>query len=675
MDGKTAASKHLLNALLPRLLPTSLQPSSAPGVPAASPWAAAAPAAAAKPEWTEHTAPDGRKYYYNSRTKQSAWVKPDELKTPAERAAEAAAALGRGPAAAAAPAAASPAAAAPAAKPDWTEHTAPDGRKYYYNSRTKQSSWVKPDELKTPAERAAEAAAAAARAAPAAASPAAAPAAARPAVPAAVPTTAAAAGAPAAVRPGSAAGGEPKAAQVVKLSSGGETGPTPVYATTQEAKDAFKQLLTDVGITGSMGWDETMRIIAQDRRYGALKTLGEKKAAFHEYIAQRKREEAEEARQRRMQARAGGRRAKEGFYALLDEHAEQLGSRPKLSRARDLLELDPRWQARGTASLAELLASGNDNCATPTPDTLIHMSMFCLSASAVDSQREREELLEDWIEERERVEKEARKAERKRKAATFRELLEGCSFVAVDTSWRKAADRLAGEEAYEALDKAARLEVYQEYIRELERKEREEKEKEREERKRQERKSREAFRELLAKHRAEGIINAKTRWREYQPVVKDEEAYVAVEQNTGGSRPKELFQDVLEEMEAAYDKEREKAKALVSERSIEVGPEGTWEAFQAALPEAGAPELEGISAPSALAKAEKAKRRAREDFSHMLRSMRSIKADATWEAAQEACAGEPEWKEIEDEEERKELFEEHILKLVAKEAERAERKR
>ena len=42
-------------------------------------------------------------------------------------------------------------------------------------------------------------------------------------------------------------------------------------------------------------------------RYGALKSLGEKKAAFHEYVQQRKKEEAEEARQRRMQV--GGRRA------------------------------------------------------------------------------------------------------------------------------------------------------------------------------------------------------------------------------------------------------------------------------------------------------------------------------------------------------------------------------
>ena len=31
-------------------------------------------------------------------------------------------------------------------------HNAPDGRTYYYNSETKQSSWQKPDELKTKAE-------------------------------------------------------------------------------------------------------------------------------------------------------------------------------------------------------------------------------------------------------------------------------------------------------------------------------------------------------------------------------------------------------------------------------------------------------------------------------------------------------------------------------------------
>jgi hypothetical protein len=34
------------------------------------------------------------------------------------------------------------------------------------------------------------------------------------------------------------------------------------------------------------------------RRYGALKSLGEKKACFHEYAQQRKNEEKDEARQK-----------------------------------------------------------------------------------------------------------------------------------------------------------------------------------------------------------------------------------------------------------------------------------------------------------------------------------------------------------------------------------------
>lgn len=36
---------------------------------------------------------------------------------------------------------------------EWTEHKAPDGRAYFYNAVTKQSSWDKPESLMTPTER------------------------------------------------------------------------------------------------------------------------------------------------------------------------------------------------------------------------------------------------------------------------------------------------------------------------------------------------------------------------------------------------------------------------------------------------------------------------------------------------------------------------------------------
>ena len=43
--------------------------------------------------------------------------------------------------------------AATTAKQAWTEHKAPDGRTYYYHAGTRQSSWEKPEELKSEAEK------------------------------------------------------------------------------------------------------------------------------------------------------------------------------------------------------------------------------------------------------------------------------------------------------------------------------------------------------------------------------------------------------------------------------------------------------------------------------------------------------------------------------------------
>jgi len=37
-------------------------------------------------------------------------------------------------------------------KSSWTEHKAPDGRTYYYNHVSKQSSWEKPKDLQTETE-------------------------------------------------------------------------------------------------------------------------------------------------------------------------------------------------------------------------------------------------------------------------------------------------------------------------------------------------------------------------------------------------------------------------------------------------------------------------------------------------------------------------------------------
>jgi len=70
--------------------------------------------------WTEYSTPEGKKYYFNRETKQTSWDKPDDLKTPEERAMDAC---------------------------PWKEYST-QGRKYYYNTITKQSEWEMPLEFK-----------------------------------------------------------------------------------------------------------------------------------------------------------------------------------------------------------------------------------------------------------------------------------------------------------------------------------------------------------------------------------------------------------------------------------------------------------------------------------------------------------------------------------------------
>lgn len=71
--------------------------------------------------WSEHKAPDGRDYFYNSKTGTSSWERPIELQQPP----------------------AMPAGPLPML-PGWDEFRAPDGRAYFYNAMSGESVWERP---------------------------------------------------------------------------------------------------------------------------------------------------------------------------------------------------------------------------------------------------------------------------------------------------------------------------------------------------------------------------------------------------------------------------------------------------------------------------------------------------------------------------------------------------
>ncbi|KAK6116042.1 hypothetical protein DH2020_008311 [Rehmannia glutinosa] len=317
----------------------------------------------------------------------------------------------------------------------------------------------------------------------------------------------------------------------------------------QEAKNAFKALLESANVMADWTWDQAMRVIINDKRYGALKTLGERKQAFNEYLMQRKKVEAEERRLRQ-------RKAKEEFTKMLEE-SEELTSSTRWSKAVTMFEDDKRFKA-------------------------------------VELEADREDLFRNYLVDLQKKERAKAQEENRRNRLEFRQFLESCAFIKVDSQWRKVQDQLEDDERCTRLDKIDRLDIFQDYIRDLEKEEDEQKKRQKEQLRRAERKNRDAFRKMMEEHIAAGTFTAKTHWRDY--CQKDSEAYEAVASNTSGSTPKDLFEDVAEELEKKYDEDKARIKDALKQERITIASTWTFEDFKSSIEESiGSPSVSDIN--------------------------------------------------------------------------------
>ena len=69
-----------------------------------------------------------------------------------------------------------------------------------------------------------------------------------------------------------------------------------IYATKDEAREAFKQMLNEAGCQSSWPWDKVMRHVANEPRWNALKRVNEKKQCYNAWKPVRAKQEKEELR-------------------------------------------------------------------------------------------------------------------------------------------------------------------------------------------------------------------------------------------------------------------------------------------------------------------------------------------------------------------------------------------
>ncbi|XP_073949464.1 pre-mRNA processing factor 40 [Choristoneura fumiferana] len=469
--------------------------------------------------WSEHKAPDGRTYYYNSVSKQSLWEKPDDLKTPAEKLLSACV---------------------------WKEYTTDAGRLYYHNIETKESSWVVPPELqeikdKIAAEEAAhmalngdlppgEVPLPGSPATPAGGSSALDEAMAKtlasidPALVSSIPI-------PEDIEPEDVA----SPAQALDIA---EPVAEPQYKDKKEAIEAFKELLKEKNISSNATWEQCVKIISKDPRYTAFKKLNERKQAFNAYKTQKVKDEREELRLKTKKNREN----LEEFLLSCD----RVTSMTKYYKCDDMFSNLEIWRC--------------------VPDA------------------DRKDIFEDCIFTITKREKEEAKALKKRNMKMLAQVLENMNEITYSSTWSEAQVLLLENSAFKndvsllGMDKEDALIVFEQHIKNLESEYAQEKEQLKKRSKRQQRKNRDNFLALLDGLHEEGKLTSMSLWVELYPVISADMRFSAM-LGQQGSTPLDLFKFYVENLKARFHDEKKVIKEILKEKDFEVKPDTTFEEF------------------------------------------------------------------------------------------------
>ncbi|PKK69511.1 hypothetical protein RhiirC2_850665 [Rhizophagus irregularis] len=558
--------------------------------------------------WTEHTSPDGRKYYFNSITKQSSWDKPDELKTSEE--------LALGSCA-------------------WKEFTAEGGRKYYYNSITNESKWEippeykefleklerdkKPSHIETPhqsngsivspnqqdIERARQLS-----------------------VPSVSPVNVTPVNVP--IRPMGVAA--PVVSPNIPIPIQQPKLPKIEFETKEDAEAAYRELLKESGVKTDWTWEQTMRAIIAKPMYRALKTLVERKQAFQDYVDDLRKKEEEEKRAKAIKIR-------QDFISLLETHPEVNSS----TRYRKVCEV-----------LSEKTAF-----------------------KAVEDDRLREEIFSEYIYDLRKQEKEVQRAIRKENMEKFNQLLKSLPSITETTRWVDAQQIYANTPEYQQ-DKTLRemdmldfLAVYEEHIKILERETADKKKRELEEQTRQQRRNRDAYRTLMNELRQKNVINAKSKWKEIYPLIHTDEQYQNM-LGQPGSNPLELFWDVVEELDEILYQQRKIVTEIMKTKDVTINSGMSFEQFQVAC--SSDDRISSVNETNLRIifeqlqrKQERRQRRKLDAFKTILKHFEAnITPDATWEKVRPIIEKTEEFQAIESEEQRIEVFNKFIERIKEK---------
>uniref|UniRef100_A0A8C7UWA9 Pre-mRNA-processing factor 40 homolog A n=1 Tax=Oncorhynchus mykiss TaxID=8022 RepID=A0A8C7UWA9_ONCMY len=411
------------------------------------------------------------------------------------------------------------------------------------------------------------------------------------------------------------------------------------WNTKEEAKQAFKELLKEKGVSSNASWEQAMKMIINDPRYSALPKLSEKKQAFNAYKVQTEKEEKEEARLKYKES-------KETYQRFLENH-EKMTSTTRYKKAEQMFaELDV-WST--------------------VPE------------------RDRLEIYEDVLFYLAKKEKEQAKQLRKRNWEALKNILDNMANVTYRTTWSEAQQYLldnptfAEDEELQNMDKEDALICFEEHIRALEKEEEDEKQKTLLRERRRQRKNRESFQKFLDELHDHGQLHSMSAWMEMYPTVSSDIRFANM-LGQPGSTPLDLFKFYVEDLKARYHDEKRIIKDILKDKNFLVEVNTSFEDFGSVISsDKRAMTLDAgnikLAFNSLLEKAEAREReREKEEARKMKRKEATFKSmlkqatpalepEATWEGVRERFLKESAFEDVTLESERKRIFKDfmHVL--------------
>ncbi|PFH33199.1 hypothetical protein BESB_083980 [Besnoitia besnoiti] len=311
----------------------------------------------------------------------------------------------------------------------------------------------------------------------------------------------------------------------------------PKFTNKAEARRWIVKLFELKRFPPRINWENAVKFLEADKRWESFKILtrGERKQSFSEYMSQRQKKSADTTRKKKQEARAA-------FTEALQKWDDIVPGTTYIMMADKMNEED-WWR-----SLTE---------------------------------QERDDCFQDYMEEFEKRYRELYKKKRKKDVETVEEILEKRSAqFDCRRKWMEVKDELF---AIPELATVLKLDILQVWENWVEHGFAGERKKRRHVVFRRERKRRDAFRALLDEAAKKGELTFKTEWREFVAhVVNDPRYYQMVGQ--GGSTPRELFEDAVENVKEEYQKQKAVIKDCLKKIDLDLeSPTLTFEKFYSAL--------------------------------------------------------------------------------------------